>query len=339
MNLYSSRVLSRVLHPVPCIRSAPLHNELCFPFTRTSRLMSVDSKNGGSDSGKDFSLSNPSPSYASITDKSKDPVDLEKYKEILRKVVGELCRDMSPQKAFEFRLRSRFDYRYVPYGTDAPPVRVEQGLTYHVTDADWLAPDGEEIRNFIEDDDRYRVNWGDLNKDNGSTVQFMPEEPLPHMLNEKNDAFYADPNGPSDPRLLEKATALVEKACQTQLDRTKDFYKNLGDICRLLSPRDSFTVRLESRSVFEEAFEIYEPYKGQEEEIFGFGCKNTDMFQIYHSNCFDDKEFKQFLESDGRYRVKYIIDEMEEGTRLDGGKGTIAFVLNNPLAHNEGEYE
>jgi hypothetical protein len=339
MNLYSSRVLSRVLHPVPCIRSAPLHNELCFPFTRTSRLMSVDSKNGGSDSGKDLSLSNPSPTYASVTDKSNGAVDLKKYKEILRKVVGEMCRDMAPQEAFEFRLRSRFDYRYVPYGINAPPLRVEQGLIYHVRDADWLTPDGEEVRKFVEEDDRYRVDWGNLEKDNRSTVQFMPEEPLPHMLNEKNGASSADPNGPSDPRLLEKANALVEKTRQTHLDRTKDFYKKLGEICVLLSPRDSFTVRLESRSVFEEGVRIYAPYEDEEEEIFRFGGKNHDLFDIFHSNCFDDEEFKQFLESDDRYRVEYNTDEMCKETRADGGKGTIAFVLNSPFAHKEGEDE
>jgi hypothetical protein len=327
MQLYGSPFLLLVTHPLPWIRSVPLRNVL--PFARTSRIMSTM---GGADNEEGLFLSKPSPSDVSITDNTKDPVDLEKYKEILRKVVGEMCRDMSPQEAFEFCLRSRFDYRYVPYGTDAPPLRVEQGLTYHVRDADWLTPDGEEIRKFVEDDDRYCVDWGNLAKDNGSTVEFMPEDPLPHMLNEKNDSSYADPNGPSDPRLLEKANALVKKTRRTQLDRTKDFYKKLGEICLMLSPRDSFTVRLESRSVFEEGARIYQYELGEdeEEEIFGFGGKNTDMFDIYNSNCFNDPKFKHFLKNDGRYRVKYIISEMCKETRAAGGKGTIGFVPNSP---------
>jgi hypothetical protein len=179
MHLYGSPFLLLVTHPLPWIRSVPLRNGLYFPFARTSGIMSSDSKMGGADNEEGLLLSKPSPSDVLITDNTKDPVDLEKYKEILRKVVGEMCRKMSPQEAFEFRLRSRFDYRYVPYGTDSPPVRVKHGLSYHVRDADWLAPDGEEIRKFVEDDDRYRVDWGNLAKENGrNDVSFMPQDSI-----------------------------------------------------------------------------------------------------------------------------------------------------------------
>jgi hypothetical protein len=333
--------------------SPPSRNGLCFPLTSISRIMSTGSKMDSVDSNIGASLSNPRTSDASFPDQSTDPVALEKGKSplskdrleeavakfptLLRKMIGDICRELSPQESFEFRLRTRFDYRDVPLGTN-PPSHVEQGLAYHVADADWLSPDGEEIRKVIEDDDRYRVDLGSLEKDHGTTLIFMPEEPLPHMLNEKDDASSpADPNGPSDPRLLEKANALVEKTRQTQLDYTKDFYKKLGEICLLLSPRDSFTVRLKSRSVFEEGARIYqyELCVDEEEEIMCFGGKNTDMFDIFDSNCFGDEEFKQFLESDDRYRVEYIVSEMCKETRADGGKGTIAFVIKSDEIDDE----
>jgi hypothetical protein len=121
--------------------------------------------------------------------------------------MAEMCRDMSPQEAFEFRLQSRLDYRYVPYVTNPPTALGEQGLVYSIANPDFLAPDPAEMRKLIEDDDRYRVAWGDLDfrKGNGTAmVLFLPQDSKEHQEKEADALALANPHrlNPGPFRLL-----------------------------------------------------------------------------------------------------------------------------------------
>jgi hypothetical protein len=321
---------------------APLQKGHCFPCTTTLCMMSADIK-----IKNQLTLPSPRASNASFLGKSTNPDALGDDKSTLgkdqldivpnnvmtlvRKSIDDMCRKMSPQEAFELRLQTRLECRTVPCGTSNHPVHVEKGLAYHVTDADWLSPDGAEIRKFIEDDDRYAVDWGNLKKDDGAAVVvFMPQEPLPHMLNEKDDSsLLSDPHRPSDPILLEKANLLFEKTAQAHLEQAtnlkKEFRKKLGEICACMSPQDSFTFRLESRTVFEMFSMTAEPEEGND------GLH----YDVYHSKCIlGDPEFREFVESDGRYTVAWRHMVRAEAISRDYD-GVIVFKPNIPLPHME----
>jgi hypothetical protein len=185
----TSRFQQSAIVPVLWIvLSAPLYNGLFLQATRLSRKVNT---------GSDLLLTKPN-KFDSIPDPITDSKEIQgflscdrrdvvpRYSILLRKAIEDKCCDMSPQKAFEFRLKTRPDSRTVPLAPNTPPVPVEQGLAYYVTDAELFSLDGEEIRKFIDDDYRYTVDWGDLDDDIGrNVVVFMPLDPLPHMLNEK----------------------------------------------------------------------------------------------------------------------------------------------------------
>jgi hypothetical protein len=116
------------------------------------------------------------------------------YPTFLRKVMAEMCRDMSPQEAFEFRLQTRLDCRFVPYGTNTPTALGEQGLVYFISDPDFFASDGAEMRKLIEDDDRYRVAWcdPDLPKGNGTAmVLFLPQDSKEHQEKDAESSAFS----------------------------------------------------------------------------------------------------------------------------------------------------
>jgi hypothetical protein len=184
----SSRFQQRAIVPVlRIVLSAPLYSGLYLQTTRLSRRVNTGSGFLLSRSNKFDSIPDP------ITDSKKmqgflscDRRDVvPKYSTLPRKAIKDKCHDMSPQEAFEFRLKTRPDSRTVPLAPNTPPVPVEQGLAYFVTDAELFSLDGEEIRKFIEDDYRYTVDWGDLDDNFGRNVVFQPLVPLPHMLNEQ----------------------------------------------------------------------------------------------------------------------------------------------------------
>jgi hypothetical protein len=185
-----NRFQRRLIYPgVWMVLSATMHSGFMFRSTVVLRIMRTDSKRvlflsepNLCDSIPDSPMDSACPSkeeekrYLS-GDQMKKRV--KNYPTLLRKVMAEMCRDMSPQEAFEFRLQSRLDYRFVPYGTNPPTALGEQGLVYSIANPDFLALDGAELRTLIEDDDRYRVAWGDLDlpKTNGTAmVLFMPQD-------------------------------------------------------------------------------------------------------------------------------------------------------------------
>jgi hypothetical protein len=288
--------------------------------------MGVDSNVGGSDSGKGSSLSNPISSDVSITYKSKYPVDLDKYKKILRKVIAEIGGDMSPQESFEFRLQSRIDFRHVLHASNSPPARVEHGLAYDVTDSDLLSLDDEEVRAIVEDDDRYTVDWGQLKKNNGTgVVLFMPLKPLPHMPDETHR--------PSDSVVVDKAWRRYFKTKRARVDTMKDFYKHVGELCALMSPKESFAFRF---SASFEGDQSVEPDDRPEKYSWGLQHRYTSP------NCDDfDSAFKHFVEDDDRYKVKWGRVKLEELHHRYGATwvGHVDFIPKSPLPHMMDDYE
>jgi hypothetical protein len=105
----------------------------------------------------------------------------------------------------------------------------------------------------------------------------------------------------------------------------KEFRKKLGEICACMSPQDSFTFRLESRTVFEMFSMTTEPEEGDD------GLH----YDVYHSKCIlGDPEFREFVESDGRYTVAWRHMVRAEAISRDYD-GVIVFKPNIPLPHME----
>jgi hypothetical protein len=326
---------------------SPFYNKRCFAFGKLWRSFSTEND------------SNPS-LLDLIQDKPMDPVLLKeganvlasdrleiasKFPILLRKMVGQICRELSPQASFEFRLQSRIDFRHVPCCANASPV--EKGIAYNVTEVDWLSLDGEEIRKFVEDDNRYQVDWGnifnfDVHNKSG-TVVFMPKDPLPHMgrLRELNDSsannppphiesqgksrkrYYSpfDIHCPTDPIVLKRAELLCERAAQAREyfeNIVDDYFKQMEDVWAVMTPKDAFISRLEAWSDFRDVvvFEVVRKndyYADDGEEYFlkfKFGDDDDDNIgTIFHvkdaHSDFPGKAFKEFLQSDDRYIVHW----------------------------------
>jgi hypothetical protein len=86
--------------------------------------------------------------------------------------VGPICRAMTPQDAFEFRVDSEIAvnrYRNCELNRDEYKVDEDDGASRcyyyvlaHVTDA---FEEDYDFISFVEDDDRYKVKWGDRSYD------------------------------------------------------------------------------------------------------------------------------------------------------------------------------
>jgi hypothetical protein len=115
---------------------------------------------------------------------------LKTMKESFRQKANTLCHTMTPKESFEFRLRSE---RVVGPGLSWDPGEEEEesekGYDYTIYFGTnyWLCGD---FMQFVEDDDRYTVEWGETAlpfcHDDSSIgtmpVAFLPKEPAPHML-------------------------------------------------------------------------------------------------------------------------------------------------------------
>jgi hypothetical protein len=323
---------------------------LSIPFVKRCLSFRILSRSMSTENDLNSSFFDP------IQDKPLDPILLEEGKSVLagnrlevaskfpillRKMVGQICGELSPQESFEFRLQSRIDFRHVPCYANASPV--EQGFAYHVTGVDWLSLDGEEIRKFVEDDNRYNVDWGnffDFNDESKSgTVVFMPKDPLPHMarLNESNDSSASDPPPdiqnlgkprkryyspsdfycPTDPLVEKKAELLCDRAVQARKNIVNDYFKQMEGVWAMMSPKGAFTSRFKSWSDFrdgptlDKVDENKHFYTEDGEEYFPkFQVDDKDsigtVFHIQDAHYeFPDEAFKEFLESDDRYIVHW----------------------------------
>jgi hypothetical protein len=324
------------------ILSAPFYRR-CVAFGGLSRSMSTEND-------LNPSLLDP------IQEKPMDPILLKegasvlasdrleiasKFPILLHKMVGQICRELSPQASFEFRLQSRIHYRHVPCCVNTSPV--EKGIAYNVTDADWLSLDREEIRKFVEDDNRYKVDWGnffDFDFDTKSgTIVFMPKDQLPHMgrLTETKDSLASDPPArkqypgksrkryyspfnihcPTDPQVEKRAELLCDRAYEARRYIVDDFFKQMEGVWAVMSPKDAFISRFESWSNFrgglnfEEVDEEDAFYAEDDEEYFPeFEDDDDDNIgTVFHINDahydFPSKAFKEFLQSDNRYTVHW----------------------------------
>ena len=205
-----------------------------------------------------------------------------KFSILLHKTVESICPNLSPQESFEYRLVSCIGSLCNPVG--AITSNDDKGIAYRVTDADWQSLDEEAIA-FVERDDRYNVDWVPVAKDHvdGNTIIFKPKVPLPQKQ-------VLDPHGPSDPQVLEKARWLFERAEQRQVDALADFYKNFAEVCDLMSPKDSFTFRLEARSYFGS------PYNFQSDCKYPEKVEDGLQYHVHHaSSDFPDDFLKRYM--------------------------------------------
>jgi hypothetical protein len=127
----SSRFQQQAIVPVLWIvLLAPLYNGLYFQSTRLPASRGVNTGSGLLLSKPNIFDSIPDPltkfAFHSIEEMKRylsgDQLKkrVKNYPTLLRKVMAEICRDMSPQEAFEFRLQTRLDCRFVSYGTMVP---------------------------------------------------------------------------------------------------------------------------------------------------------------------------------------------------------------------------
>jgi hypothetical protein len=247
-----------------------------------------------------------------------------------RKKLGPLCREMSPRDSFEFRLASRTEYRYAPHFDD--PKESKKGLIYQVYNADWVSPSDEEFKKFVEDDDRYTVDWGSFVKDRSSneyscTILLRPKILLSRKATEQHNV-HDTIDIPSDTAVLKKAETMLYFTDSAFRGITIDFRKRLGPLCLQMSPKDSFTFRLASRALFEKGPSFENP-KAVENGL-AYPASDIDWQFLF------DEDFKTFVEDDDRYNVHW-------GSFVESGNGqlhgTIIFEPKSPLPHMLGVVE
>ena len=94
-----------------------------------------------------------------------------------------MCRLMSPEDSFEFRMRSRELFHRDGAFDDKYCECVKKGVAYRYF---YMYPEFQfekEFKEFVLLDDRYTVKWGRYDpKIFGAKIVFVPKEPMHHML-------------------------------------------------------------------------------------------------------------------------------------------------------------
>jgi hypothetical protein len=113
---------------------------------------------------------------------------LEAVKQSFREDVGKLSLTLSPKESFELRLRY-MDVTHHFGACEEEEEDNEGGYKYRIFNDGQFDVD-DEIKHFVEDDDRYSVYWWPMDGfDECFTmdVSFWPKDPTRHMLKEEED--------------------------------------------------------------------------------------------------------------------------------------------------------